>query len=41
MKPKKRLRFLDFGSATMWAVAWIVVAYALATPVAAFASAVA
>lgn len=35
------MRFLDGGSALMWALAWIVVAYALATPVAAFSAAVA
>ena len=41
MTAKKKLRFLDFGAAAMWAVAWIVVAYTLATPVAAFSSALA
>lgn len=34
----KRLRFLDFGSAVMWSLAWVVVAIALATPAAALAS---
>jgi transglutaminase-like putative cysteine protease len=37
---RKRLRILDGGSALMWALAWVVVAYSLATPVAAIAAAV-
>lgn len=42
MTPRsRRLRFLDSGSALIWALAWIVVASTLATPVAAFSSAVA
>lgn len=34
-----KLRFLDFGSATMWALAWVVLAYTMATPAATVASA--
>jgi transglutaminase-like putative cysteine protease len=35
---QKRLRFLDIGSALMWAVAWLVMAYTMATPSATAAS---
>ena len=35
----KKLRLLDFGSATMWALAWIVLAYTIATPSATAAAA--
>lgn len=35
----KKLRFLDFGSAAMWAAAWLVLAYTIATPSATAASA--
>lgn len=35
MKPRtKKLRFLDFGSALIWAASWVVLAYVLATPAA-------
>lgn len=37
----KKLRFLDVGSAFMWAAAWVVLAYTLATPAATAASALA
>jgi protein-glutamine gamma-glutamyltransferase len=37
-KISKKLRFLDFGSALIWAVAWLVLAYTLATPSATAAS---
>lgn len=42
MNPKrKRTRLLDGGAAIMWALAWVVVAYSLATPVAALSAGVA
>ena len=31
-KAKQKLRLLDFGSAAMWAFAWLVLAYTMATP---------
>lgn len=42
MTPRsRRLRFLDAGSAAVWALAWFIVAVTLATPVAALSSAIA
>lgn len=37
----RRLRLLDIGSALTWALAWVIVSLTLATPIAAFASALA
>lgn len=38
-RAEAKLRFLDFGSALMWAVAWVILAYTMATPSATVASA--